>query len=226
MKNKDRREVTEKGVMSREVFEALYADAKEDKASMLTSDQTWEFLKKLNLATEMEGDENTCLYVPSLIPEKNEGKIKKAFERMKKSTHSLAFHLSLQKSDTVTDIFSKLLCRLSSKDFFYQEKNPGIRIDTSFAAKIENRSLGIVAGTKGSLIWEGNEGIRTTVDFLIVEMDCDNTNKELKFARNKVICPRKKKLILCCRIFASFLRQGKAQMTLSISSPSSFLMTS
>ena len=117
MKDTDRREVTEKGIMSREVFGALYADAKEYKASMLTSDQTWEFLKKLNLATEMEGDGNTCLYVPSLIPEKNEGKIKKAFERIKKSQRSLAFHLSLKKSDTVTDIYSRLLCRLASKDF-------------------------------------------------------------------------------------------------------------
>ena len=183
---KDRRNVTEKGVVSREVFEALYADVKEDGASRLTSDQTWEFLKRLNLATEMESNGNPCLYVPSLIPEKNEEKIKTALEKIKKNPNALGFHLSLQKSDRVTDIYSKLLCRLASKEFFHKEKNPGIRFDVSFASKIENRNLGLVAGTKGSLIYEGKGGSKTPVDFLIAEFDCDNTSKELKFARNKV----------------------------------------
>ena len=87
----------------------------------------------------------------------------------------------------MADLDSKLLCRLASKEFFYKEKNPGIRFDLSFAAKIENRSLGVVAGTKGSLTWEGGRGSkRTTVDFLCVEIDCDNTSEELKFARDKV----------------------------------------
>ena len=178
---KDRRIVTDKGIVSRKVFDVLHADAKEDSGSMLTSDQTWEFLKKLNLATEME---DGSLYVPSLIPEKNEGKIKKAFEKMKKSEHSLGFRISLQKSDRVTDIYSNLLCRLASKEFFYQEKN-GICFDISFAAKIENRELGLVAGTKGSFFVEGKER-KTPVDFLIAEVDCDNSTKEWKFARNKV----------------------------------------
>ena len=105
---------------------------------------------------------------------------------MRKSPDSLGFYTSLTKSDTVTDLYSKLLCRLASKEFFCKEKNPGIRFDTSFAAKIENRSVGIVAGTQGSLTWEGEGGSRTTVDFVIVEIDCDNTKKEFKFARDKV----------------------------------------
>ena len=169
--------------MSQKVFEALHADAEESTSSRLTSEQTSEFLKKLNLATEME---DGSLYVPSLIPEKNEGKIKKAFEKMKKSEHSLGFRISLQKSDRVTDIYSNLLCRLASKEFFYQEKN-GICFDISFASKIENRKLGLVAGTKGSFNFERKEGVRTPVDFLIAEVDCDNSNKEWKFARNKVL---------------------------------------
>ena len=36
-----------------------------------------------------------------------------------------------------------------SKNNFFKEKNPGIRFDVSFASKIENRRLGLVAGTKG-----------------------------------------------------------------------------
>ena len=153
MKHKERKELLEKGIVSKEVFEALHSSANEEEASRLSVDQTWEFLKKLNLATLMKCDKKPCLYVPSLIPEKNEKQIKRAVENMRRSPDTLGFYASLTKSDTVTDLYSKLLCRLASKDFFYQEKNPGIRIDTSFAAKIENRSLGIVAGTKGSLIW-------------------------------------------------------------------------
>ena len=169
--------------MSRKVFEVLHADAKKDGSSMLTSDQTWEFLKKLNLATEME---DGSLYIPSLIPAKNEGKIKKAFEKMKKSEHSLGFRISLQKSDRVTDIYSNLLCRLASKEFFYQQKYSGISFEVSFASKIENRKLGLVAGTKGSFSLKRKEGDKTPVDFLIAEVDCDNSTKEWKFARNKV----------------------------------------
>ena len=172
--------------MTREVFKALHASANEEEASRLSVDQTWEFLKKLNLASEMKRDKKACLYVPSLIPEKNEKQIKRAVEDMRKSPDSLGFYTSLTKSDTVTDLYSNLLCRLASKEFFCKEKNPGIRFDLSFAAKIENRSVGIVAGTQGSLNWEGEGGSRTTVDFVIVEMDCDNTKKELKFARDKV----------------------------------------
>ena len=172
--------------MSKEVFEALHASANEEGASRLSVDQTWEFLKKLNLATEMNSDEKQCLYVPSLIPETNEKEIKRAVDEMRQSQDSLGFYASFRKSDSVTDLYSKLLCRLASKEFFFKEKNPGIRLDVSFAAKIENRSLGIVAGTKGSLAWEVQGGSRTTVNFLTAEIDCDNTSKEFKFARDKV----------------------------------------
>ena len=170
--------------MSRKVFEVLHADAKKDGSSMLTSDQTWEFLKKLNLATEMEDD---SLYVPSLIPDKNERKIKKAFEKMMKSDRSLGFRISLQKSDRVTDVYSNLLCRLASKDFFYLERNPGICFDISFASKIEKRELGLVAGTKGSLIYEGKDGRKTIVDFLIAEIDCDNSKNGHYTAHRAVV---------------------------------------
>ena len=134
----------------------------------------------------MKSYEKPRLYIPSLIPEKNEKVIKKAFDDIRKSKNSLGFHLSLQKSERVTDMYSKLLCRLASEEFFFKEKNPGIRFDVSFASKIENRKLGLVAGTKGSLIWVDRGGLKITVNFLITEFDCDNTIKELKFARNKV----------------------------------------
>ena len=186
VKHKERKELLEKGIVSKEVFEALYSAANEEGASRLTVNQTWEFLKKLNLATEMKSDKKRSLYVPSLIPEKNEKQIQSAVENMRKSPDSLGFYASLKKSDTVTDLYSKLLSRLASKEFFFKEKNPGIRFDLSFAAKIENRSLGVVAGTQGSLIWEGEGGSKTTVDFVIVEIDCDNSKKQLKFARDKV----------------------------------------
>ena len=152
----------------------------------MSVDQTWEFLKKLKLATEMKSANKPSLYVPSLIPEKNQRDIIKAVEDTKKSPDTLGFYASFPKSDSVTDLYSKLLCRLASNQFFFKERNPGIRFDKSFSAKIENRTLGIVAGTKGSLAWEGGEGSRTIVDFILVEIDCDNTRRELKFARDKV----------------------------------------
>ena len=185
---KERNELLEKGIVSREVFEALYTAAKEDEATRLTLYQTWEFLKKLNIATEMENRSDTSprLYIPSLIPDKNRKAIKRAVAEMRKSEHSLGFYISLSKSDSVSDLFSKFLCRLATKEFFYNDKNPGIQFDKSFAAKIENRSLGIVAGTKGYLTWVGRGGSQTVVDFVVVEMDCDNTDQQLKFARDKV----------------------------------------
>ena len=182
-------ELLEKGIVSREVFEALHSAANEGEASMLSIDQTWEFLKRLNLATEMKTDhKKPCLYVPSLIPARNEKEIKRAVNEMRQSKNTLGFYASFTKSDSVTDLYSKLLCRLASKEFFYKERTPRIRFDLSFAAKIENRSLGVVAGTKGSLTWDGGRGPkRTTVDFLCLEIDCNNASKELKFARDKVI---------------------------------------
>ena len=183
---RDCKELLLKGIVSREAFKALHTASNEDEASRLTVDQSWEFLKKLNLATEMKSNKKPCLYVPSLIPERNEKEIRSAVDEMRRSPDSLGFYASFRKSDSVTDLYSKLLSRLASKEFFFKEKNPGIRFDLSFAAKIENRSLGIVAGTKGSLAWEVQGGSRTTVNFLTVEIDCDNTSKELKFARDKV----------------------------------------
>ena len=184
-------ELLEKGIVSREVFEVLHAAANEEEASRLTIDQTWQFLIKLNLATQMDSmDGSRRLYIPSLIPETNEKAIKKAVAKMRKSQRSLGFYTSFRKSDSVSDLFSKFLCRFqskeASKEFFYKEKNPGISFEISFAAKIENRNLGIVAGTKGYLTWDGKGNSQTVVDFVIVEMDCDDKDKQLKFARNKV----------------------------------------
>ena len=160
---------------------------KEEEASRLTVDQTWQFLIKLNLATQMDSiDDSPRLYIPSLIPETNEKAIKRAVRKMRKSKHALGFYTSFRKTDSVSDLFSKFLCKLASpKEFFYGQKNPGISFDISFVAKIENRNLGIVAGTKGCLNWEGTGGSQTAVDFVIVEMECDDTDKQLKFARNK-----------------------------------------
>ena len=186
-------ELLEKGIVSREVFEVLHAAANEEEASRLTVDQTWQFLIKLNLATQMDSmNSSHRLYIPSLIPETNEKAIKRAVRKMRKSKHALGFYTSFRKTDSVSDLFSKFLCKLASpKEFFYGRKNPGISFDISFVAKIENRNLGIVAGTKGCLNWEGKGGSQTAVDFVIVEMECDDTDKQLKFARNKASLQKK-----------------------------------
>ena len=188
----------------------------------MSVDQTWEFLKKLKLATEMKSANKPSLYVPSLIPEKNQIQIIKALEDIKKSPNSLGFYASFPKSDAVTDLYSKLLCRLASNEFFYKERDPGIRFNKSFSAKIENRTLGVVAGTKGSLLWEGEEGSGTIVDFILVEIDCDNTKRDLKFARDKVPNSRCACHIVInfFRVFVSTFEQGTTQRASIISTPS------
>ena len=83
----------------------------------------------------------------------------------------------------MSNLYSKLLCRLASKEFFYESENAGIIFHVSFAAKIEERNLGLVAATKGSFKWTiGFSNV--PIDFIITEED--NTALNRRFARYKV----------------------------------------
>ena len=57
----------------------------------------------------------------------------------------------------------------------------------SFSEKVENRSLGVVGGLYGRLQWT-TEIPRTPekLDFLVLEIDCDHSDPNFKFARHKV----------------------------------------
>ena len=114
-------------------------------------------------------------------------KIKKDFEKMKKSEHSLGFHLCLEKSE-LSDVYEQMLEELKSEEFFFKKENPGIRFDKSFDNSLaESICQGLVAGTTGSLKWESRDGSRTVVDFIIGLIHCKKATKKLKFRSNKVV---------------------------------------
>ena len=96
---------------------------------------------------------------------------------------ALAFYYSFQKSEGVSNLYSKLLTRLASKEFFFEFENAGITFHVSFTAKIEERNLGLVAATKGSFKWTIGS-INVPIDFIVTEED--NTALDQRFARYKV----------------------------------------
>lgn len=107
-------------------------------------------------------------------------------KKMKNDEKCVGFYYSFQKSDKVSSQYSKLLCRLASKQlFFYKTKNAGITFRESFSAKIENSRLGVVAGTSGVFKWKSSDK-SSTISFLVTEHHCDNTEDDFSFARHKV----------------------------------------
>ena len=187
VKTADQIELQNKGFMTKSCFEALVSFTK--KETQLSGQQIREFLVKLNLATEIK-DNDESLYIPSLISSENEGAIKEQLETFKASKDSLGFYYSFQKSDKASQLYNNLLSKLTSKKhFFYKMKVPGIYFEQSYSAKIENRSLGLVAGLHGSLKWTDSNSVSSTkqkVDFLLLEYDIQDS--DMNFATHKVIC--------------------------------------
>jgi hypothetical protein len=118
------------------------------------------------------------LYIPALIPEANQELVAAAIKGIQGSLKALGFHYSFQKSEKVSQLYNGLLSRLAQEE--------SLMFDTSFAAKIENRSLGMVAGTYGSVKWT-TEGKRINLNFAIAELDCNNLCEDSRFARHKVL---------------------------------------
>ena len=167
-----------KGFVSNECFDILHTDCHN---ATLSSAETREFLVALNLATPIA--DPPSLYIPSLISGDNEAWMKKEIQAMEVNPDALAFYYSFKKSESVSNLYSKLLCRLASKEFFYEAEFAGITFHASFAAKIEERNLGLVAATKGTFKWTiGFSNV--AIDFIITEED--NTALDQRFARYKV----------------------------------------
>ena len=175
---KDHQKMIHKGFISHECFDILHADSD---SSDLSSDETREFLIALNLATPIA--DPPSVYVSSLISAENEVFLKKEIQAMEVNPDALAFYFSFKKSESVSNLYSKLLSRLASKEFFYESQNAGITFHVSFAAKIEERNLEVIAATKGTFKWTvGSKNI--PIDFIITEED--NTASDQRFARFKV----------------------------------------
>ena len=167
-----------KGFVSPKCFDVLHADCSNHN---LSSAETREFLIALNLATPIA--DPPSLYIPSLISVENEAQLRKNIQEMEVCPDALAFYYSFQKSEGVSNLYSKLLTRLASKEFFFESENAGITFHVSFAAKIEERNLGLVAATKGSFKWTIGS-INVPIDFIVTEED--NTALDQRFARYKV----------------------------------------
>ena len=184
LKTLDQMELLNTGFMTKSCFEALLSFQKEE--TQLSNQQIREFLVELHLATEIK-DKEESLYIPSLIASGNEGFIKDQLEKLKASEDSIGFHYSFQKSDEASQLYSKLLPKLASNElYFYKIKDPGIYFAKSYFAKIENRSLGLVAGLRGSLKWtDSMSSTKQKVDFLLLEYDIQH--RENSFAIHKVI---------------------------------------
>ena len=88
--------------------------------------------------------------------------------------------------------FENLSNLASEEEFFFEQFNCGIAFHESFASKVEERQLGVVAGTYGSFNWTctssgaGSTSDARTVNFLIIEEDLDKCKSEFEFARHKV----------------------------------------
>ena len=55
---------------------------------------------------------------------------------MKKSEHSLGFHLCLEKSE-LSDVYEQMLEELKSEEFFFKKENPGIRFDRASTTPLQ-----------------------------------------------------------------------------------------
>ena len=170
--------------MTKRCFKAIVSFKKVDK--QLLDEEIWEFLVQLGLATEIK-DKDESLYIPSLLASGNENFMNDQLDNFKASEDSLGFHYSFHKSEKVSQLFTSLLPKLASNEqFFYKMRDPGIYFERSYSAKIENRSLGLVAGLRGSLKWTDTlSSTKQKVDFLLLEYDIKNS--DFNFAIKKVV---------------------------------------
>ena len=142
---------------------------------------------QLHLATPLTDYPTPTLYIPALIADENEKYIEEQIKKFRENENSVGFHYSFQKINAVSGLYNKMLSKLASKEVFHNMKNPGITFHKCFSAKIENRKLGVVGGLHGSFKWTTDEASPPEiVEFLVLEKDCDNSEKNFKFARHKV----------------------------------------
>ena len=174
-----------KGIVTRHCFNILFnqSESLNHVQGTLASEDIRNFLIAFQLATEIQNSES--LYIPSLIPHINEEPVKARVAEISKSKAARGFYYSFEKCDEVFALFSKLLCRLASKKYFYKMKEPGITFRKGFSAKIENRKLGTVAAMTGHLKWSDQEHT-DEVEFSVAERDCNELKMDRPFGIHKV----------------------------------------
>ena len=163
------------------------------KNTYLTREEIHDLLVKFDLATVIDSDqedqenqEKNRLFIPSLISNENEDKMKNIFEDFKKRENCMGFYFSIQKHDRTSQLFPHFLSKLASTTDLFNKNNPGIHFHLAFSAKIEQRTLGLVGGLEGTLKWSKSLKDRDDIKFLILEFDNDIRKSEFTFAKHKV----------------------------------------
>ena len=131
------------GIMKQTCFNSLV------KNTYLTREEIHDLLVKFDLATVIDSDqedqenqEKNRLFIPSLISNENEDKIKDKFDDFKKRKNCIGFYFSIQKHNRTSQLFSHFLSKLATTTDLYNEETPGIHFDLAFSAKIENPGPG------------------------------------------------------------------------------------
>ena len=175
------------GIMKQTCFNSLV------KNTYLTREEIHDLLVKFDLASVIDSDqqdkenqEKNRLFIPSLLSNENEEKIKNIFEDFKKRENCMGFYFSIQKQDGTSQLFSHFLSKLATTTELYKG-NSGIHFDVAFSAKIEQRTLGLVGGLAGTFKWTGKSlEYPDDIEFLILDFDNDIRKSEFTFAKHKV----------------------------------------
>lgn len=186
-KVKEHREAINKGIVTEDCFRLLYSQCenKSPSTGALSMDDIWNFLIAFKLASRIE--EPRSLYIPALIPDLKEEHLNRKFQDTSRDEASRGFYYSFAKCDKVFGLFSRLLCQLASKTYFYKTEDPGITFSESFSAKIENRKLGIVAAMAGRLQYFDQDQDQTDkIEFIVAEKDCNDVGADRRFGTHKV----------------------------------------
>ena len=175
------------GIVTEDCFRLLFnqSHSKNPSTGALSMDDIWNFLIAFKLASKIE--EPASLYIPALIPDLKETHLKQKLDDISKDEASRGFYYSFAKCDKVFGLFSRLLCQLASKTYFYKTEDPGITFSESFSAKIENRKLGIVAAMAGRLQYFDQDHYQTDeIEFIVAEKDCNDVDADRRFGTHKV----------------------------------------
>ena len=162
------RALLEKGMILERDFKQMYQQRE------FSHGQIWGFLRQLDLGfTLQSAEKDELLFLPCIISDRNEHKIKSKAMDMWSSPNSICVEYTFD-NDTHTiahtiGLYSKML-KVITETFLHKEWRGDIA--AAFSQKLESRRLGNVAGILGHLFWSSDtksEPIK--FDFLVLERE-------------------------------------------------------
>ena len=170
MSQHDYAELRDKGILRKECLKLLYPSGPE----WLPVELIQAFMVRFGLATEIKRE--ASLFIPSLIPDFNREHINQILKNIKKDPNTRGIYFSINKSNQLYTVFNQILSHLLSREDLIAI------FEKAFAAKIENREVGMVAAMSGKLKWDGED----VVDFVLTERDRDDYADDPTFGRHRV----------------------------------------